>query len=128
MLPFPPSKNSARKRQFCVYKFASKKQVLSPLVISSSYIKIRCRTKPFFNRSLPEPKVIFFHWQGIETKINLVAPRRQTILRNSPTGPATPCARPRDLQIANKGSYDSSDFRSGFLRKKGRYCLDTSKG
>ncbi|GBM77517.1 hypothetical protein AVEN_55644-1, partial [Araneus ventricosus] len=84
MMPFPPSKNSARKRQFSVNKFASKKQVLPPFVISSSYTKIRCRTKPFF-RSLPEPKVIFFHWQGIETKINLVAPRRQTVLRNSPT-------------------------------------------
>ncbi|GBN56304.1 hypothetical protein AVEN_117554-1 [Araneus ventricosus] len=81
-----------------------------------------------FYRSLPEPKVIFFHWQGIETKINLVAPRRQTVLRNTPTGPATPCARPRDLQIANKGSYDSSDWMSRFLRKKGRFCPDTSKG
>ncbi|GBO24669.1 hypothetical protein AVEN_264112-1 [Araneus ventricosus] len=43
----------------------------------------------------------FFYWQDIETKINLVAPKRQTVLRNSPTRPETPCARPRDLQIAN---------------------------
>ncbi|GBO06937.1 hypothetical protein AVEN_11425-1 [Araneus ventricosus] len=43
----------------------------------------------------------FFYWQGIEDKINFVAPRRQTVLRNSPTRPATPCARPRDLQIGN---------------------------
>ncbi|GBN62089.1 hypothetical protein AVEN_36419-1 [Araneus ventricosus] len=127
-MPFPPSKNSARKRQFSVYKFASKKPVLSPLVISSSYTKIRCRTKPFFYRSLPEPKVIFFHWQGIETKINLVAPRRQTVLRNSPTRPATPCARPRDLQIANKGSYYSPDWRSRFLRKRVGIALTPPRG
>ncbi|GBN22608.1 hypothetical protein AVEN_66643-1 [Araneus ventricosus] len=46
----------------------------SPLLIP----KIRCRTKLFLPRSLPAPKVIFFHWQGIEIKINLVAPRRQS--------------------------------------------------
>ncbi|GBN07600.1 hypothetical protein AVEN_260999-1 [Araneus ventricosus] len=83
-----------------------KKPVQSPLHLSSSYTKIRCRTKPFFYRSLPEPKAIFFHWQGIETKINLVAPKRQNpqklANRNS-----TPSARPGNLQLENKGSYDS---------------------
>ncbi|GBM21929.1 hypothetical protein AVEN_187933-1 [Araneus ventricosus] len=78
-MPFPPSKNSARKRQFSVYQFASKKTKSSPL--STCHLLFLYQNKmpyqAFFYRSLPEPKVIFFHWQGIETKINLVARRRQ---------------------------------------------------
>ncbi|GBL87275.1 hypothetical protein AVEN_270539-1 [Araneus ventricosus] len=89
MLPFPPSKKC------CFEKNVSS----SPLVILSSYTKIRCRTKPFLPRSFWAKGQTFSI--GIETKINLVAPRRQTVLRNSPTRPATPCARPGDLQIAN---------------------------
>ncbi|GBN24507.1 hypothetical protein AVEN_245855-1 [Araneus ventricosus] len=69
----------------------------------------------------------FFHWQGIETKINLVAPRRQTVLRNSPTRPATLCARPRDMQIANWKARTHSLLEVEDSQKKGRYCPDTQR-
>ncbi|GBN69816.1 hypothetical protein AVEN_155804-1 [Araneus ventricosus] len=76
-MPFPPSKNSARKRQFSVYKFASKKNKSSSTCHLLFLYQNKMPYQAFFYRSLPEPKVIFFHEQGIETKINLVAPRRQ---------------------------------------------------
>ncbi|GBM07063.1 hypothetical protein AVEN_177038-1 [Araneus ventricosus] len=49
-----PSKTSARKRQFSVYKFASKKPAPSPLVISSSYTQNKM---PY--QAIPSPKVAF---------------------------------------------------------------------
>ncbi|GBN93239.1 hypothetical protein AVEN_274215-1 [Araneus ventricosus] len=77
---------------------------------------------------LPVPTVkLFFYWQGIETKINLVAPRRQNPQKLA-NRPATPCARPGDLQLANKGSYDSSDWRSRFLRRRVGIALTSPKG
>ncbi|GBN60666.1 hypothetical protein AVEN_98169-1 [Araneus ventricosus] len=55
----------------------------------------------FFYRSLPDPKVIYFHWQGIETKINLVAPRRQNPqkLANQTSNPLCTPRRLADSQL-----------------------------
>ncbi|GBL99551.1 hypothetical protein AVEN_68818-1 [Araneus ventricosus] len=90
MLPLPPSKNVAWKimsltTRHLLFLSQNKMPYQTILSLLSSGAKGQA----------------FFYWQGIETKINLVAPRRQTVLKNSPTRPATPCARPKDLQIAN---------------------------
>ncbi|GBM29754.1 hypothetical protein AVEN_156929-1 [Araneus ventricosus] len=90
MLPLPPSKNVAWKNNVplpCHLLFLSQNKMPYQAILSSLSSGAKGQA--------------LFYWQGIETKINLVAPRRQTVLRNSPTRPATHCARPRDLQIAN---------------------------
>ncbi|GBN68992.1 hypothetical protein AVEN_269422-1 [Araneus ventricosus] len=117
-MPFPPTKNSARKRQFTVYKFASKKQVPSTCHLLFLY-QNKMPYQAFFYRSLPEPKVIFFHLQGIETKINLVAPRRQNPqkLANQTSNPLCTPLRLADSQLEVEDS-----------QKKCRYCPDPSKG
>ncbi|GBN61249.1 hypothetical protein AVEN_128968-1 [Araneus ventricosus] len=70
----------------------------------------------------------FFPLAKHRNKIKLIVPRRQTVLRNSPTRPATPCARPKDLQIANWKPLDTSDWRSRILRKRVGIALIPPKG
>ncbi|GBM66769.1 hypothetical protein AVEN_74315-1 [Araneus ventricosus] len=84
---------------------------------SPSYTKIRCRAKLFLHRSFQSQRSSFFPLARHRNKIKLIVLRRQTVLRNSPTRPATPCARPKDLQLANWKPLDTSDWRSRILRK-----------
>ncbi|GBN16621.1 hypothetical protein AVEN_93155-1 [Araneus ventricosus] len=76
------------------------KRFSPPLVLNfspPSYTKIRCRAKLFLHRSLPEPKVKLFPLAWHRMKIKLIAPRRQTVLRDTPHSPATPLCAPTDL-------------------------------
>ncbi|GBM24576.1 hypothetical protein AVEN_157839-1 [Araneus ventricosus] len=73
----------------------------SSVMHSPSYTKIRCRAKPFLHRSFQSQRSSFFSLARHRNKIKLIVPRRHTVLRNSPTRPATPCARPKDLQTSN---------------------------
>ncbi|GBM04542.1 hypothetical protein AVEN_197937-1 [Araneus ventricosus] len=82
------------------------------------HILIEC---PSFNSH----RVDHFHSSSV-TLQDLLRQDAKT-LRNSPTRPASPCARPGDLQLANKGSYDSSDWRSRFLRKRVGIALTRPK-
>ncbi|GBM48597.1 hypothetical protein AVEN_158170-1 [Araneus ventricosus] len=68
---------------------------------SPSYTKNQMSYQAFPSSLLPEPKVKLFPLARHRNKIKLILPRRQTVLRNSPTRPATPYALPKDLQIAN---------------------------
>ncbi|GBM92260.1 hypothetical protein AVEN_87317-1 [Araneus ventricosus] len=89
--------------------------------------KIPCQAFP--SSLLPEPKVkLLFSLARHRNKIKLIVPRRQTVLRNSLTRPATPCARPKDLQIANWKPLDTSDWRSRILRKRVGIALTPPKG
>ncbi|GBM88899.1 hypothetical protein AVEN_134156-1 [Araneus ventricosus] len=57
--------------------------------------KIRCCAKLFLHRSFQSQRSSFFPLARHRNKIKLIVPRRQTVLRHSPTRPATPCARPK---------------------------------
>ncbi|GBM44257.1 hypothetical protein AVEN_23317-1 [Araneus ventricosus] len=81
-------------------------------------LKNKMASQAFPSSLLPEPKVKLFSLARHRNKIKLIVPRRQTVLRNSPTRPATPCARPKDLQIANWKPLDTSDWRSRILRRR----------
>ncbi|GBN40491.1 hypothetical protein AVEN_275201-1 [Araneus ventricosus] len=81
----------------------SSPKILSPSPSSTLPLipKIRCRAKLFLHRSFQSQKSSLFPLARHRNKIKLIVPRRQTVLRNSPTRLATPCARPKNLQIAN---------------------------
>ncbi|GBN93331.1 hypothetical protein AVEN_152086-1 [Araneus ventricosus] len=101
---------------------------LSSVKHSPSYTKIRCRAKLFFHRSFKSQRSSFFRLARHRNKIKLIVPRRQTVLRNSPTRTATPCARPKDLQLANWKPLDTSDWRSRILRKRVDIALTPPNG